>query len=142
MIRNEKGQGIVEFSLILFLFMMMVLGIFEVGRLFLQYTAVANAAQEAARYASLHGTSCTTAVNTPCNSITQSDIETYAVDHAAITGVTATAVWPGTPDPGTTVTVTVTSTFEPLLAFVGDAFSTATGSSSIDLTSTVTMAIF
>ena len=139
--RNEKGQGQVEFALVLLVFLMMVFATFEAGRLFLQYTAVAHAAQEAARYASLHGTSCTTAVNTACASITTSDIETYAVDHAAISGVTATAVWPGTPDPGTTVSVTVTSTFTPVLWFVADAFTAATGASSMDLTSTVTMAI-
>ncbi len=51
MIKNKRGQGLVEFALILPLLMMLLLGIIEGGRIIWAYVTVQNAAREAARYA-------------------------------------------------------------------------------------------
>ena len=48
--KNRKGQGIVEFALAFPVFLLIVLGIFEFGRLFVIYTSVYAAAREGARY--------------------------------------------------------------------------------------------
>ncbi|MFB0537574.1 MAG: TadE/TadG family type IV pilus assembly protein [Anaerolineae bacterium] len=48
---KQKGQGLVEFALILPLLLMMFFGIVEFGRIFQAYVTVQHAAREAARYA-------------------------------------------------------------------------------------------
>ena len=48
--RSRKGQGIVEFALAFPVFLLIVLGIFEFGRLFITYTSVYAAAREGARW--------------------------------------------------------------------------------------------
>ncbi len=49
--RNHKGQGLVEFALIIPIFLLLVYGIFEVARAIFMYSAVLNASRDAARYA-------------------------------------------------------------------------------------------
>jgi hypothetical protein len=46
-----KGQGMVELALVLPLFLLLLYGIFEIGRLVFMYSAVLNASRDAARYA-------------------------------------------------------------------------------------------
>src|SRR5574340_438685 len=49
--RNRKrGQSMVEFALAFPIFLMIVIGIMEFGRLFITYTSVYAAAREGARY--------------------------------------------------------------------------------------------
>jgi Flp pilus assembly protein TadG len=48
--RPTFGQGMVEFALALPIFLLLVLGIFEFGRLMITYTSVYAAAREGARY--------------------------------------------------------------------------------------------
>jgi Flp pilus assembly protein TadG len=52
---TERAQAIVEFSIVLMILVMVLVGIFEVGRLMFIYAAVNNASREAARYASAIG---------------------------------------------------------------------------------------
>lgn len=50
--RSQKaGQSLVEFSLVLPLFLLLVIGIFDVGRAVFAYNTVSNAARAAARVA-------------------------------------------------------------------------------------------
>ncbi len=53
--QRNRGQGLVEFALILPLLLLLVFGIIEVGRLLLIYTTVQAASREAGRYASAAG---------------------------------------------------------------------------------------
>ncbi|MGD2057902.1 MAG: pilus assembly protein [Anaerolineales bacterium] len=48
--RREHGQGLVEFALVLPVFLMLIMGIVEFGRLMFIYNSVATASREAARY--------------------------------------------------------------------------------------------
>jgi hypothetical protein len=52
---RERAQAIVEFAIALPVLLMMLVGIFEVGRMIFIYAAVNNASREAARYASAVG---------------------------------------------------------------------------------------
>jgi Flp pilus assembly protein TadG len=52
---GSKAQAIVEFAIVLPILMMILVGIFEVGRLLFIYTAVTNASREAARFGSALG---------------------------------------------------------------------------------------
>ncbi len=49
---DKRGQGIVEFSLILPILLLMIFGIIEFGRLLFIYASVASASREAVRYGS------------------------------------------------------------------------------------------
>ncbi len=52
--RNETGAAAVEFALILPIFLVLVLGIAEMGRAFNIQVSLTEAAREAARYAAIH----------------------------------------------------------------------------------------
>lgn len=70
--RNHRGQGIVEFALAFPIFLLIVLGIFEFGRLFVMYTSLYAAAREGARYGSAVenlGTNCVSGVTSQAQRI-------------------------------------------------------------------------
>jgi hypothetical protein len=114
-IRQQKGQATLEFALALTLFLMMVLSIVEAGRLFLEYSIVAHAAEEGARYGSMHGRSCVSVLGLPNCQVTSDDIKNYVLNQWP--SFTVVVTWPATPDPGTTVVVKVSATFQPLFWF-------------------------
>ncbi|MCX6026286.1 MAG: pilus assembly protein [Chloroflexi bacterium] len=55
-LRPRRGQAAVEFALILPVLILIVSSVFEFGRLFIVYSSLSNAAQEATRYAVASGT--------------------------------------------------------------------------------------
>ena len=59
---RARGQGLVEFALVLPLFLFILIAIVDVGRVVWANDVLANAAREAARYAIVHGGSA----STPC----------------------------------------------------------------------------
>lgn len=59
--RHATGQGLVEFALVIPIFLFVLLGIVDVGRAVWANDSLANAAREAARWAIVHGGSATTA---------------------------------------------------------------------------------
>jgi TadE-like protein len=48
------GQALVEFALMVSVFMLLVLGTFDLARAYLAYTVTANSVREVARYAAAH----------------------------------------------------------------------------------------
>jgi Flp pilus assembly protein TadG len=52
--RARRGQALVEFALSIGVFMLLVLGTFDLSRAYLAYTVVSNSAREASRYALAH----------------------------------------------------------------------------------------
>jgi Flp pilus assembly protein TadG len=99
-------------------FFMMVFAIFEAGRLFFEYSIVAHAAEEGARYGSMHGSACVTLLKTSCQ-LTGDDVKTYVQDQWPAFDVTVTPATL-TSDGSTTIEVTVSGTFEPLFWFFAD----------------------
>ncbi len=55
--RRSRGQGVAEFALVIPLFLVMLFGIIDLGRVIWANDALANAAREGARYASVTGSS-------------------------------------------------------------------------------------
>lgn len=53
-IRTARAQAILEFALVIPLFLLLVVGIFDVSRAFVAYTIVASCAREAARSGAVH----------------------------------------------------------------------------------------
>ncbi|MHB0967281.1 MAG: TadE/TadG family type IV pilus assembly protein [Bellilinea sp.] len=60
--KGNRAQGIVEFALAFPVFLLIVLGIFEFGRLFIIYTSVYAAAREGARYGAAVDNLCNTEI--------------------------------------------------------------------------------
>jgi Flp pilus assembly pilin Flp len=50
--REERGASLVELALVLFLLVLLIVGIADVGRAFNSYMVIVNASREGARYAS------------------------------------------------------------------------------------------
>jgi hypothetical protein len=61
--RGERGQALVEFSLVAIIFFMMVFGIIDMARLFQSWVTVQHAAREGARYAITGQSVCDGAAN-------------------------------------------------------------------------------
>ncbi|HET7471797.1 MAG TPA: TadE family protein [Candidatus Limnocylindrales bacterium] len=59
--RRTRGQALVEFSLVLPVFLVMLMAVIDVGRAIWAQNSLASAAREAGRYAIVHGGSATTA---------------------------------------------------------------------------------
>ena len=53
-VRKENGQGLVEFAIIFMVLLLVVFGVFGLGRVFHAMITIANASREGARYLSLH----------------------------------------------------------------------------------------
>jgi hypothetical protein len=52
--REDRGQALVEFSLAIVVFLVLMLAIFDFGRAIMQYNGVAQAAREIARVTAVH----------------------------------------------------------------------------------------
>jgi Flp pilus assembly protein TadG len=103
---DDRGQSLVEFALASTVFFMTLFGIIIFGIGVWQYNMVADLAQEGARWASVHGGS------------SQDEVETYVQSRAPfyLTNVTTTPPTVGLP--GSTVTVRVQYSFNPLFSLL------------------------
>ena len=52
---HPRGQGMVEFSMVMPILMLVIFGLLEVGRAVFMYAAVTNTSREAVRYATAYG---------------------------------------------------------------------------------------
>jgi Flp pilus assembly protein TadG len=58
-LRAMRGQALIEFAIVVTMFLLLVFAIFDFGRVIWANNSLANAAREAARYAIVHGGSKT-----------------------------------------------------------------------------------
>ena len=107
--RDRRGQSLVEFALIVLPFLMILIGIFDVGRAIYGYNTVANAAREAARYAIVDQTA--------------SEVVQVAIDSgAALDLATTDVVFTSCAVKFCQATVTVTWSYTPVTPLIGDLF--------------------
>jgi hypothetical protein len=126
--RDEEGQSLVEFALILPVFLLLAIGILDLGRAVFQVNTLAYAAREATRFAIVHGDSSESPVG-PGNTAPVEDVVREAA--IGVTDVTVSVAWPdldgynpGPPViPGVPcnkrncrVSVDLTAPFEPMLS--------------------------
>jgi Flp pilus assembly protein TadG len=52
--RDERGQALVEFSLAIIIFLVLLMGVFDFGRAIYQFNGVSQAAREIARVTAVH----------------------------------------------------------------------------------------
>ena len=110
---GERGQAIVEFALILPVFLLLVFGFIDSARAVFQYITLADAAREGTRYAIVHGGASTSPSGPTANDAAlQTQVLRYTI---GVPNVTVASTWPdGTNTRGSTVSVVVTAPFVPL----------------------------
>lgn len=120
-----RGQALVEFSLTVIIFLILLMGIFDLGRAIYMYNGVAEAAREIARVTSVHpgstlGNSAetTAVVNTQKGLIPNLGNPTFAcrdIDNTAVSGTCKR------PDHSVRVTISAVYTpATPVLSFLGN----------------------
>lgn len=113
----DRGQALVEFSLAIIVFLVLVIGIFDIGRGIFVYNGVAQAAREIARITSTHvGDPVGTSVET---------VDRIAVQRGLTPGMEAPTITcedlygaAGTCKSGDYVKVVVTAPYQPI-SFLG-----------------------
>jgi Flp pilus assembly protein TadG len=135
--KSEEGSNLVEFTLVSVMFIIVMLSIVEIGRMVLVYTTMANAARAGARYAIVHGGERTGAgANGPSGPGSTTQVETV-VKNFASAGLLDTSLksisvtYPnGLNTAGSPVMVTVSYTYDPLIAYFNTILGTTLGSTS------------
>lgn len=140
--RTEEGNTMVEFSLMAVMFIMLLLGVVELGRMLLVYTTIAHAAKYGSRFAIVHGfiqsgttdtTSTVTAIQTQVQNfsgIAPLDNTNVSVAVNYPTYVFSGKTYCGTNAVGCPVQVKVSYPFTPLLGYFNSALSVTLSSTS------------
>jgi len=102
---DEHGSTMVEFAVVAFLFVLLLLGIGEFGIASWAKNSVANAAREGSRFAMVRGETSGQVAN-------ETAVENYVRSKASITPLTVATVWTPNKKPGSVVAVTVTYPFK------------------------------
>jgi Flp pilus assembly protein TadG len=140
--REDRGSSLIEFALISFMFIILLVGVIEMGRMVLVYTTIANAARAGARYAIVHGGDRTgigatgvDAASGPGSPCTCSQIQTVVKNFASAglldtTKLTVTVNYPNGNTAGSLVTVQVAYTYDPFVNYFGTLLNKSLGSTS------------
>ncbi len=141
--RPRRGQSVVEFALVLPIFLVLLLMAVDFGRLFFTYIQVSNAAREAAAYGA---TQPTDSVGMQARAVQEKNAQSQGegpldpiVTSCANQGGTtiACSAAPGGAGSGNTLTVTVRQPFTFLTPLINDMFG-----GSLRMTASVTTAVF
>jgi Flp pilus assembly protein TadG len=112
--RGEKGATLVESALVFTLFVFVVFGIMDFGRLVFAFNFVAYGAREGTRYASVRGSASGRAV-------LASDVKSYVARQAVAldsSKLTVNTTWSPNNSPGSTVKVNVSYSYKPMLGIL------------------------
>ena len=82
--RRYSGQSLIEFALILPLFLFLVTGFLDLGRVIFYYSSLTNAVREATRYAIVHKDELTAAYDNKTDNSLQDKVLEYAI---GLTGI-------------------------------------------------------
>jgi Flp pilus assembly protein TadG len=108
---NEKGSGVVEVALALTVFIMLTAGVIDMSRAMMAYSTLTHATARAARFAAVRSSQS----DFPASN---SEIETAAMDAAVGLDpdeLTVTTGWTPNNAPGSTVQVSATYNFSPVV---------------------------
>ncbi len=128
--RSHPGQAMAEFALVITPCLMLFFGVINFALALYCYDFVCYSAQQAVRYATVHGSTAVTAVT---SSSVQSYVNGLVVGVLNTGAMTVTTTWSPNNKPGSVVTVAVTYNYPPLTSLVS--------SVTIPLTRTAAMVI-
>jgi Flp pilus assembly protein TadG len=123
---SRSGQGLVEFSVVAMLSVIMLLFVMEMGRMLLVYVTVANAARAGLRYAIVHGSNRATGATADSASgpaANPAQILTVIKNFASAGLLTTSRLvvnvtYPGASNaPGQVVNITVVYPYDPLTTY-------------------------
>lgn len=120
--RDESGQSIVEFAITFTILMAFVLSFIEVCLMFYTFGMISESVREGTRYASFHGSTCTTASSLSCTA-TAATLNTYVTQlgfpNLAGGTMTVNTTFPdGSQAPGNHVKIAISYAFPITLALV------------------------
>jgi PKD repeat protein len=120
---RSRGQSLVEFAIILPVLLLMVLAALDLGRVFMGWVALNNAARVGANYAALHAGNWSPAKQATYESLVKDARKDAA---SAVAGCDTAAVpapsYPGGTDIGDFAEVVLTCDFQPITPLIGDVF--------------------
>jgi Flp pilus assembly protein TadG len=135
--KPDRGSTIFEFSLVAFMFIIVLLGVVEMCRMVLVYTTLANAARAGARYAIVHGANRTgSGVDGPSGPGSVTQVQTVVTNFAKAglldtTKLTVTVAYPNSNNnAGSPVSVTTSYPYDPLVTYFNSILGTTMGSKS------------
>ncbi len=122
---RNRGQTLVEFSLVALLSVILLLSIVEISRMALVYTTIANAARAGARYSIVHGGTRTgSGVDGPSGPAPNPPQVLTVIQNFASAGLLSTGnlsisvTYPGASNaPGQMVSITVIYPYDPLTSY-------------------------
>ena len=135
---RTEGGSLVEFSLVTVMLVLVMIGVVEVARMTLVYTALANSARAGARYASVHGHGRAggSGVNGESGPASNPAQVLTVVKNVASAGLVRladaniTVTYSPSNTPGSTVTVRVVYTYAPLVSYFSALLNAHLGSTS------------
>lgn len=133
--KADEASTLVEFSLIGFAFIILLLSVVEMGRMLLVYTTIANAARAGSRYAIVHGGERTgsgidgpSGPTCPCPQVDKVVTSFASAGLVTTSNLTITVEYPdGTNTAGSRVTVKVMYPYDPLMGFFNSMLGTTMG---------------
>ena len=112
---KTPGQAQIEFLLTIVLFLLTLFGTFEICRLLLSYTTLANAARVGIRFATTHGSENEVDFQTTATAIQDIVRDFTAGSLIDSSLVTVTTSWPNGSDPGDQVRVQIQYPYQPFV---------------------------
>ena len=120
--KRFRGQSLVEFALVSPIFLLMLFGTIEMGRLMWVNHELTNATREGARWAAVRG-------EMSGENITVDNVRTVILDRStALEGGSLTVAWnwSANREPGSTVTIMTTYQYQPIIGMIVPIIGTVT----------------
>ncbi len=131
---RERGQALVEFALVGFVFFLIVFGTIDVGRAVWNYNTLSEAVREGGRYAIVHGENSDEPAGPGADAKVIEAAEKFA-GGLNTSQLTVTAEWPdGDNGLGDRVKVKGEYTYEPIFSFWGAPSFTMSSSTTMEIT--------
>ena len=138
-LRTHRGQSLVEFALVLPVLVLLLLGLFDLGRAVIGYTTVSNAARVGARVAIVNQSEDSTCPDRTVDPTAPLTFKCAAAAQTSGLGIAPSSIPPlvvsGTacPEIGCDATVTVSYVYQPITPVIGNLLGQLTLSSSVTM---------
>ena len=110
--QDERGAAMVEFAMVTALiFIPLVFGIIEFGRLIWSKTTISAAAREGVRYAIVHGSTSGSVADSAA-------VANYVIGRTGLSPIAVRTTWSDSNEPGDTATVQVTYVYTPIVRVI------------------------